>query len=206
MDEADEQHRLPAEPAPPAEPPRPAVRPSDAERDQVVARLRTAAGEGRITFAELSDRIEEAFRATDAVALERLTADLPAPIPTSLPSAGRVERVVGVLSGTSRTGRWRPPTRTTAVAVVGSCLVDLCDAVIDEPEIEVKAVAVLGGVEVLVPEGVHAEVVGWAVLGGKDHRVRGPVPDADAPTVRVVCRAVLGGVTVRTPRVHGRRR
>lgn len=202
MDEADEQHRLPEQPALPDEPASPAVRPSDAERDQVVARLRTAAGEGRITFAELSDRIEEAFRATDGVALERLTADLPAPAPA--PTAG-VERVVGVLSGTSRTGRWRPRRRTTAVAVVGSCLVDLCDAVFDEPEIEVKAVAVLGGVEVLVPEGVHAQVVGWAVLGGKDHRVRGPVPDAGAPTVRVVCRAVLGGVTVRTPRFHGRR-
>lgn len=204
MDEADEQHRLPEQPALPDEPASPAVRPSDAERDQVVARLRTAAGEGRITFAELSDRIEEAFRATDGVALERLTADLPAPAPAPTAAPG-VERVVGVLSGTSRTGRWRPRRRTTAVAVVGSCLVDLCDAVFDEPEIEVKAVAVLGGVEVLVPEGVHAEVVGWAVLGGKDHRVRGPVPDAGAPTVRVVCRAVLGGVTVRTPRFHGRR-
>jgi len=43
---------------------RPEVRASDADRDHAVALLRDAAGEGRLTFEELADRIGVATTAT----------------------------------------------------------------------------------------------------------------------------------------------
>jgi hypothetical protein len=42
------------------------VRASDAEREAAIERLRHAAGEGRLTFEELADRIEVAAEVTRA--------------------------------------------------------------------------------------------------------------------------------------------
>ena len=55
------------------------LRVSDADRERVAERLRTAAGEGRLTADELEERLERAFGARTAGELEPLTADLPAP-------------------------------------------------------------------------------------------------------------------------------
>jgi hypothetical protein len=52
---------------------------SDADREVVAERLRGAAGEGRLTPAELEERLEGAFSARTDAELEPLVADLPAP-------------------------------------------------------------------------------------------------------------------------------
>jgi hypothetical protein len=52
---------------------------SDADRDRIAERLRTAAGEGRLTSEELEQRLESAFAARTGAELEPLVADLPAP-------------------------------------------------------------------------------------------------------------------------------
>src|ERR1700749_399712 len=54
------------------------IRASDAERDATVDRLRDAAGEGRLTLEEFSDRMEQATGAKPRAALDRLVTDLPA--------------------------------------------------------------------------------------------------------------------------------
>jgi len=50
---------------------------SDADRDRVAERLRTAAGEGRLTSEELEERLERSFGARTDAELEPLVADLP---------------------------------------------------------------------------------------------------------------------------------
>ncbi|UJW31937.1 DUF1707 domain-containing protein [Saccharothrix sp. AJ9571] len=55
------------------------IRASDAERDEVIARLGQACGEGRLTVDELSLRIEEVCAAREQGQLEQVLADLPAP-------------------------------------------------------------------------------------------------------------------------------
>jgi hypothetical protein len=52
---------------------------SDADRERIAERLRAAAGEGRLTPAELEERLESAFSARTDAELEPLVADLPAP-------------------------------------------------------------------------------------------------------------------------------
>lgn len=179
------------------------VRLSDDERNQVVARLRSAVADGRLSLDEMEERAEQVFLARTAADLEPITADLPTPTPGA-PRA--TSRVVGVLSGAKQTGRWRPAERTQATAVVGSCRIDLCDAILDVAEVEIRATAVLGSIEVLVPEGVHVELGGFAVLGSKSYRVRSSTPKPGAPTIHVDARAVFGNVTVRTKAFNGRRR
>jgi hypothetical protein len=55
------------------------LRASDADRERVAERLRTAAGDGRLSPAELEERLEGAFSARTEAELEPLVADLPAP-------------------------------------------------------------------------------------------------------------------------------
>jgi hypothetical protein len=52
---------------------------SDADRERIAERLRTAAGEGRLTPAELEERLERAFSARTDAELRPLVADLPSP-------------------------------------------------------------------------------------------------------------------------------
>jgi hypothetical protein len=65
---------------------------SDADRERVAERLRGAAGEGRLTPAELEERLEGAFSARTEAELEPLVADLPAPARPSRPRDRTHER------------------------------------------------------------------------------------------------------------------
>ena len=53
------------------------LRVSDADRERTAARLRDAAGEGRLDVAELDERLERAYAARTRGELAELTADLP---------------------------------------------------------------------------------------------------------------------------------
>jgi hypothetical protein len=55
-----------------------AVRASDAEREQTVTVLQRGFADGRLTHAELEDRVGAAYKALTTVELRALTADLPA--------------------------------------------------------------------------------------------------------------------------------
>jgi len=175
---------------------------SDEDRELVVDRLRAACGEGRLSLEEFTDRVGDVYRARTAGELERLTGDLPAVPEPPEPGIRPSRWVVGVLSGARRSGPWRPAQPTRVVAVLGSCRIDLTRVDL-EPETHIVATAVLGGIEVLVPEGVGVDFGGFAFLGGRDDKTtahRGP----GAPIVRVDGFAFLGGVTVRTRPFSGR--
>jgi hypothetical protein len=63
------------------------MRASDADREAVVERLRTALGEGRLTITEFDERVRDAYAAITQGQLVPLTADLPASVPARRPSA-----------------------------------------------------------------------------------------------------------------------
>ena len=189
------------------------TRASDAEREAVVARLRHAAGEGRLTVDELDERIDAAYAATSRAELEPLTADLPdARLPTATgaaPPEGAPARtmpsfVLGILGGGDRRGRWRVPARMTVVNVMGGADLDLREAVLDAPEVEITVWSLMGGSDVIVPEGVHVELEGFALLGGNNLRLEGPPPPAGAPVVRVRAWSLMGGTDVKTKAGRGR--
>ena len=81
-------------------------RASDAEREQVVVRLRDASAEGRLTLEELADRTALAYTARSHAELAPLTEDLPT---TTLQRSRRkpVRWMGTVIGNVKRTGRWR---------------------------------------------------------------------------------------------------
>jgi hypothetical protein len=184
------------------------TRASDAEREAVVARLRDAASEGRLTVEELAERIDAAYAATTRAELEPLTADLPdVPMTTAttsppasggLPARATSSLVLGILGGGDRKGRWRVPSRMTVVNVMGGADLDLREAVLDAPEVEITVWSLMGGSDVIVPEGVHVELEGFALLGGNRLRLEGPPPPPGAPVVRVRAWSLMGGTDVKT--------
>ncbi|ADB51697.1 DUF1707 SHOCT-like domain-containing protein [Conexibacter woesei] len=195
-----------------AEPP--ALRASDADREQAAALLRDAAADGRLTLEELTDRLERAWSATTREELVPVTADLVAPgegdvLGASAAPAARARRrtswFIAVMGGSSRRGRWRVGERVHALAVMGGVDVDLRNAILESGEVQITAIAVMGAVDVCVPEGVEVEVNGFVLMGGKDERVEG-VPRPGAPVVRVRALGLMGGIDVHTPKRRRRDR
>jgi uncharacterized protein DUF1707 len=183
-------------------------RASDAEREAVVVRLRQAAAEGRLSVEELAERIDAAYGATMRADLEPLTADLPVPAAAAAPAVGGpggkgTSFVLGILGGGDHRGRWRVAERVTVINVLGGADLDLREATLAAPEVEIKVLSILGGSDITVPEGVHVELSGFGLLGGNDLRLEGPEPPPGAP-VHVRAYSILGGTDVRTRR--GRRR
>jgi len=62
----------------------------------------------------------------------------------------------------------------------------------------------MGGVEIIVPEGVEVELTGFSIMGDRSNKLEGPVLP-DAPIVRVDAYAVMGGVDIRHPKPKERR-
>jgi hypothetical protein len=182
-----------------AEPP--AIRASDAEREAAVARLQTAAGEGRLALDELAERLDRAFAAVTRSELETLTADLPEQQRDALPEARSRRWVVGIMGGGTQKGRWRIASRCTVVNVMGGADLDLTGAVVEGPETEINVFSLMGGSDIVVPDGVHVELSGFAFMGGNDLRLEDrPPPPPGAPIVRVRAWSVMGGTDVKRSR------
>lgn len=182
----------------------PEFRAADADRDKVAEVLREAAGDGRLTLDELDERLSMTFAARTYAELALITRDLPQT--GQLPSAPPVPRRAGgkptsrfaiaIMSGFSRAGHWRAGRNFTAFALMGGGQLDLRDASFAEGQLTVRAFAIMGGVEILVPEGAELHVQGIGIMGGIDHpRTRPSQPGA--PRIYVFGLTLMGGVGVK---------
>lgn len=196
------------------------LRASDADRERVAEVLREAVAEGRLTMEEFDERLGAAYRARTYGDLEPLTRDLPAaaasaPVPSAPVAAAAepgpsapvrwAERIGGrgtssagiaVLGGFERTGRWTVGRRFSAFACCGGGEIDLREARFEEREVVLDCVAIMGGINVVVPPGVEVDVRGIGIMGGFDHREAGVPGDPGAPRVVVTGLAFWGGVSV----------
>ncbi|RBY83332.1 DUF1707 domain-containing protein [Blastococcus sp. TF02A-26] len=187
------------------------MRASDRERHAVVERLEVAAAEGRLDPDELRARTDAAYAARTLHDLTVLTADLPrvgstpvvplGPVPgvPAVPAApaATAPPVVAVFGGAERRGRWRPAARQTAVAVFGGVVLDYREAEPLPQVLHLRATAVFGGVDVVVPEGTTVEMSGFAVFGGRSANVASAA-GRSGPVVRLRAVAVFGGVSIRS--------
>jgi hypothetical protein len=189
----------------------PDLRVSDADRELVAERLREAAGEGRLTIEELDERVDRAYEARTAGELAVLTEDLPEPrrstaLATDRPAGGRVRRwVIAIIGGGDLRGRWRAGSRLKAFALIGGGEIDLTHATLEEGELTITAVTVIGGFSVTVPPGWDAELTGFAVIGGNGSSIPPHEPAPGAPRVHVRAFTLIGGTGMSLPREERRR-
>ncbi|KOX00999.1 hypothetical protein ADK65_11610 [Streptomyces sp. NRRL B-1140] len=193
----------------------PDLRASDADREQVAEILRDALAEGRLDMEEFEERLDATYKARTYGELAPITRDLPA-AGVTVPSVSLTKdaaagpgwsgRIVGgegtstwavaVMSGFQRKGRWTMPRRFTCLAFWGGGEIDLREASFADREVEINAIAIMGGVDVIVPPGVEVVVRGIGVMGGFDHGEEGVPGEPGAPRVIVTGFALWGGVGV----------
>src|ERR1039458_5526502 len=120
---------------------------ADADRDRTVTLLREHVVDGRLTLDEFSERVGLALQAKSRGDLDAVMADLPAPslVAPGAPARRARRWHVAILSGHKTKGRWRISGKTTAIAVMGGCDMDLRRAEIEGPEVEITAFAFWGG-------------------------------------------------------------
>lgn len=159
----------------------PALRASDRDRDEMLVRLHNAFAEGRLSEAELDERIDRALAARTHVELGAVAADLPgtgrAGAECSAP-AGRFQ--VAYKNSVARAGRWRVPERFTTVVYKGTGLLDLRAAELEAQVTRVRVLAYKSCVEIIVPPGVRVETEGVGISA----EVHG-APPAGAPVVHI---------------------
>ena len=184
------------------------TRASDSEREDTVAHLREAAAEGRLDVEELVARIDAAYAATTREELEPLTADLPTPSGMSFAAVRtrEVRFVLGIFGGGDHSGRWRVAERVRVLNIFGGVDLDLREATLAAPEVWITVISIFGGSDIVVPEGVHAELSSFALFGGDKLRLAGPEPAPGAPVVHVRTVSIFGGTDVKTKRGRAKRR
>jgi len=194
----------------------PALRASDGERERAAELLRTAMGEGRLTVEELDERLTAAFGSRTRAELEALLVDVlvpadgphpldaPAsfhsPLPVRPGHGSDHQRVWAVMGGSERSGRWRVPRRLGMVNVMGGGKLDLSEAELASNVVEITVVSIMGGAEILIPEGVNLEVVETSIMGGNDVRPPAAPAPPGAPTIRLRLISIMGGNEVRRRR------
>ena len=180
----------------------PELRASHEDRDQVVEILRVAAGDGRLTAAELDERLEAALTARTHSDLATLTADLPAAgqqvgIPQRAKELVRIDHMGG---NVKRAGRWVVPQQMEIHSVGGNVKLDFTDAVITQPTLRIEAKRLGGHLVLITKPGIEVDADGVRALGGS---VKVPPPAPGRPVilrVEVSGEAWGGNLVVRPPR------
>ncbi|WP_431898460.1 DUF1707 SHOCT-like domain-containing protein [Nonomuraea sp. bgisy101] len=178
------------------------VRASDHERDRAADRVRVAAADGRIDLAELDTRLTRIYEAKTHADLERVCRDLPEPGRTDLLVVDQQPTsrfALGLFGGFEHEGQWVVPRRFSVVSMFGGGRIDLSEAAFTAHETRIRALALWGGTEIVVPDDIEVKVRGLGLFGlfGKRGTRRGK---PGAPRIVISGLAMFGAVVIRTRR------
>jgi hypothetical protein len=198
--------------------------PSRSRRDDTIQALTNAFAQDELTIEEFERRLDVAHRTSAPAELDALLSDLkvvpvqatPAPRATPDPqaavatvaSASEVraqQTLVAVMGGVERKGPWTPARHNQVFAMMGGAELDFREARMGPGETVVTIVACMGGVEIIVPPGMHVDANGVAIMGGFAHTSPPPTPAPGAPILRINGFVLMGGVdiSVRLPGERG---
>ncbi len=129
-----------------------------------------AAGDGRLTAAELDERLEAALTAVTYRELAVLTADLPAAgslgpnLATAKPKD--VMRITHRGGNAHQVGRWVVPKRMEIRVTGGNVRLDFTQAVITEPTLHIDAHIRGGNLTIITRPGVVVDASEVSMIGG----------------------------------------
>ncbi len=181
-------------------------------RKRTLAELESALGTRSIGSEEYRRRAEVARRATDETEIDsvRPSAREPAPlraaqsrVSTPRPATGdETGFAFACLGGSVRKGPWEPPETLYALSLMGGMQLDFRQAALLEGLTDIAILAVMGGVNIVVPDDVDVEVNGIGVMGSFEH-VSHHVPGEGRPLLRIRGLALMGGVSVKVKPAPG---
>ena len=190
------------------EPQHPPV-PLKREKEKVVKHLIDHYAADNLTVEEFESRLDSAYAARTQADLERLLSGLPElasqPDEPAVPAVQRVpaESVrptgfqIAIMGGWEKKGEWTPARKMYSFALMGGAGLDFREAKMPPGVTEVNILAIMGGVEVLVPPGLAVETHGFGFMGGFEGVDQvGVDTDPDAPRLVIRGMAIMGGVDV----------
>ena len=178
------------------------------EREAAVSRLTAAFAQDAIAVDEFERRVAEVYEAKTAKALAKVTHDLPdsgsgtssVPAPAERPTAltrPPAQEVSSILSSIERKVHGPVPEQLDIRAVAGSAEVDLRRAEFPPGVTEIRVDAILGNIELELPDYVHVEHEGRAFLANFSVKGRTrPRGDGAVPVVRITGRSIFANVEV----------
>ena len=175
----------------------PAIRASDQERERSIVLLRDAVVSGRLTLEEFSERVGRAQLARTDRDLAELTVDLPAhaPVPAVITRA----KHRALCSKLVRRGSWEMPERSSWRSLFGTIVLDLREARLAGPEVELDIYNLFGTVTVIVPAGVKLDVEGGGAFASQVIEPPSMSPPDGAPRLRIRASGPGGTLYVRAP-------
>lgn len=101
------------------------------------------------------------------------------------------------MCGFERGGRWVVPRRFTGLAIMGGGCIDMRNASFAEQTVRITVLALMGGIDIVVPENAEVRAHGLGILGGfGGRRATGP-GQAGTPVIIVTGLAIMGGIGIR---------
>ena len=194
----------------------PRKRLSSAERDRAAAFLHDAFVDGQLSVNEFDERSRMLYEATFVDELPALIDDLSPVTAQPHPPAQRPSGVrnyvtgesggsgfsLAVMGGSERGGDWLVAPTHTSFTVMGGSSIDLREARLSSHETEINAFAIMGGIEIIVPDDVRVLDAGIGIMGGFGVETHSScrfslaeIP-ADAPVIHVRGLALMGGVGI----------
>ncbi|MGQ0776021.1 MAG: DUF1707 SHOCT-like domain-containing protein [Pseudonocardiales bacterium] len=175
------------------------LRVSDAEREHVAELLQRAVGQGRLTIAEFSDRMDAVLAARTRGELNTVLIDLPG-FTLPRPANHDVLQLSHHLGELNRRGPWRVPSRVRLVGYFGTSLLDFTEAVFSGPVVTVELDKTAGSTTIIIPEEATVDTDGLRVTAGsvKDSTIRRIAP-GELHFV-ITGRSTMGEVRISHPR------
>jgi Domain of unknown function (DUF1707)/Cell wall-active antibiotics response 4TMS YvqF len=189
------------------------MRVSNNDRERVAQFLHNSMAEGRLTVSELEERLDKVYSAKTFGELEPVTRDLPAgqqttsvqlPQPSAPMQTNRIggrgtsSTAIAIMSGADRKGVWTVPPTFNTVAIMGGVQIDLTDARFEDAETTIQAFAMMGGIEIFVPDDITVQVNGSGFMGAFDNKVHEQAAARPGvPHVRITGFAFWGAVEVK---------
>ncbi|MFG3490164.1 DUF1707 domain-containing protein [Streptomyces sp. NPDC047972] len=174
---------------------------SDDDRERVAEKVRAAVAVGRLAIGELDDRLTRVYEARTLGELGAAGRGLPDIGPRDALVVDRAPTsrlALGIFGGFDRSGEWVVPSRFTAWSMWGGGRLDLSDARYAEQETVVRAVALFGGTEIILPDDIEVEVRGFGLFGVFGKRGARNQSRPGAPRVIIKGLALFGGVVTKT--------
>lgn len=204
------------------------IRASDDDRHRAAEALSRAFAQGQLDYEEFDERTRTIWATRYREDLLTPLADLypdparelepqtpavrPHHTPQPRPRTTSLEQVTGntggtsfsfaLMGGTEYAGDWLCAPTHTSLAIMGGVDVDLRHARLSSHETVISAVAVMGGIQIVVPEDVRIISDGVGVMGGfgvtddKSVTLRREDIPTDAPVIRLRGLALMGGVDI----------
>lgn len=173
----------------------PGVRASDGDREALVARLQQALAEGRLDLDEFGQRAGAAYAAVTTAELAALVADLPAEAPVEIVGTRAPEVQTSVFGDIRLAG---PSVPLRASTVFGDVRLDLRGLRTGADRLDLHLGTVFGDVDVVVAEGVDAQLHGRTVFGDRKIDLAAVPRVAGTPRIVVHARTVFGDLRLRS--------